>query len=102
MANDETTRDWVETSALTAPALLGAAAGLLVGELLHSNARRGIAIALGGLGLAALLPAVVDSIVTKVNGPNTPRGAQRRLDSIRSAGAEGYDVDEELAEHGVI
>lgn len=101
MANEELKRDWIETSALAAPALLGAAAGILAGELLHRNARRGLTLALGGLGIAALLPAVVEGVVNKVNGPNTRRGAQRRLDSIRAAGRAGY-VDDELEEHGVI
>ncbi len=41
---------WIETSALTAPALLGAAAGLLLGDLMHRSARRGVGIGLGALG----------------------------------------------------
>lgn len=99
------TRDWIETSALTAPALLGAAAGLLVGDLMHRSARRGIALALGGLGIAALLPMVVDGIANRVNGPCSARGARRRLEKIRDAGAGtvGFDdVDAELREQGLI
>jgi len=52
----ETTPAWIETSALTAPALLGAAAGLLLGDLMHRGARRGVGIGLGALGIAALSP----------------------------------------------
>jgi len=45
-------REWQETSALAAPALLGAAAGLLLGDLMHRGARRGLALGLGALGVA--------------------------------------------------
>ena len=58
----DTTPAWIETSALTAPALLGAAAGLLLGDLMHRGARRGVGIGLGALGIAALLPFVVGGV----------------------------------------
>ena len=93
-------RDWTENTALAAPALLGAAAGLILGEVMHSGARRGIAIGLAALGVAALVPLTVGGIVNKVNSPQTRRGARRRLEGIRSSG-EGF-VEEELMEVGVM
>lgn len=93
-------RDWTETTALAAPALLGAAAGLIVGEAMHTGARRGIAIGLAALGVAALVPLTVGGIVKKVNAPSTRRGAKRKLETIRSAG-DGY-VEDSLAQSGVM
>jgi hypothetical protein len=106
MFNDKRccSQDWQETSAMAAPALLGAAAGLLLGDLMHRGARRGVGLGLGILGVAALLPLAVGGIVKKVNGPATERGARRRLQGIRDAGASAHagDVDEELREQGLI
>lgn len=71
---------------MVAPTLLGAAAGLLVGEMMHSSARRGVAIGLAALGVAAVMPAAVVGIARLVNGPESRRGVQRRLRGIRDAG----------------
>ena len=38
------TPQWIEASALAAPALFGAAAGLLLSDLMHRNARRGVGV----------------------------------------------------------
>lgn len=84
---------------MVSPALLGAAAGLILGDIMHENARRGIAIALAALGVAALLPKAVTGIVHKVNGPESQRGVQRRLRGIRDA---GDGVESLLDETGVI
>lgn len=107
MADDsaDTSRDWIETTALAAPALLGAATGMLLGDLMHRGARKGIALALGGLGVAALVPFLVEGIANKVNGPNSARGVRRSIRKIRDAG-DGLpfynDVDDDLREQGVI
>lgn len=85
---------------MASPALLGAAAGLILGEVMHRNARRGMAIGLAALGVAALMPLAVSGIVDRVNGPRTRRGVQRRLRGIRDAG-DGF-VEDELEETGVI
>ncbi|MGE9271558.1 MAG: hypothetical protein ACQKBU_12205 [Verrucomicrobiales bacterium] len=90
---------WEETTALVSPALLGAAAGLILGEVMHANARRGIAIGLAGLGVAALMPLAVAGVVNKVNGPKTRRGVQRRLRKIRDS---GDTVEDGLSEVGII
>lgn len=92
--------EWTEASAMVSPALLGAAAGLILGEVMHTNARRGVAIGLAALGVAALMPLAVSGIVNRVNGPRTRRGVQRRLRGIRDAG-DGF-VEDELEEAGVI
>lgn len=97
---EEQDRAWSETAAMASPALLGVAAGLILGEIMHANARRGIAIGLAALGVAALMPMAVGGIVNKVNGPQTRRGAQRRLQGIRDAGGSMVDVG--LIEAGVI
>jgi hypothetical protein len=51
-----------------------------------------------------LLPLAVGGIVNKVNGPATERGARRRLQGIRDAGASPHEsgVDDELREQGLI
>ncbi len=101
----DTTPAWIETSALTAPALLGAAAGLLLADLMHPSARRGVGIGLGALGVAALLPFVVDGVASLVTGPKSKVGVRRKIQRIRDAGigTPDYDeVDEELREQGLI
>ncbi|NJM36883.1 MAG: hypothetical protein HC845_02860 [Akkermansiaceae bacterium] len=100
-----TTPAWVETSAMTAPALLGAAAGLLLGDMMHRGARRGIGIGLGALGVAALLPFVVGGVAGLVTGPKSKLGVRRKIQRIRDAGivSDDYDdVDEELRQQGLL
>lgn len=101
----ETTPAWIETSALSAPAILGAAAGFLVGDLMHRNARRGVGIGLAAVGVAMLVPYVFGGVRGLVTGPKSKFGVRRKIQSIRDAGigAPDYDsVDEELREQGVI
>lgn len=101
----ETTPAWIETSALIAPALLGASAGLLVSDLMHRRARRGLGVGLGALGIAALLPFVVGGVTFLVTGPRSKFGVRRKIQRIRDAGivAPVYnDVEEELREQGLI
>lgn len=103
--HSESTPAWIETSALTAPALLGAAAGLLLGDLMHRSARRGVGIGLGVLGVAALLPFAVGGVSWLVTGPKSRLGVRRKIQCIRDIGlgAPDYDeVDEELREQGLI
>jgi hypothetical protein len=101
----ESTPAWIETSAMTAPALLGAAAGLLLGDLMHRGARRGLGIGLGALGIAALMPAAVGGVTWLITGPKSRVGVRRKIQRIRDIGlgAPAYDeVDEELREQGLI
>jgi len=90
----ETTKKWVEKSSAAAPALFGAAAGIVLGDMMHRGARRPVAASLFCLAFAALAPAVTDVIKKKVAGPNTRRGNRRTLESIRDGGvpADGVDV----------
>lgn len=99
------TPQWIETSALVAPALLGTAAGLLLSDLMHRNARRGIGVGLGVLGILAILPFVVDGVADLVTGPRSRYGVRRKIQQIRDGGNGLPDhdgVDEELRERGLI
>lgn len=96
---DQSSCEWTEATAMAAPALLGAAAGVIVSDLLDRDAKKVASIALGALGILTLVPFLTSRIVRKVNSPSTERGARRRIDAIRSAGS---DVDAELEEQGII
>jgi len=91
--------------------LLGTAAGILLGESMHKGARRGVAIGLGALGVASLLPFIVGGVSFLVVGPRSKVGVKRRIQRIRDAGdgtsaasASMHDdeVDAQLREQGVI
>ncbi len=101
----ETTPGWIGTSALTAPALLGAAAGLLLGDLMHCRARRGVGIGLGVAGVAALLPFLVGGVTELVAGPRSKIGVRRKLQRIRDAGIAANvrdEVEDELRMQGLL
>ncbi len=102
----DTTPAWVESSALVAPVILGAAAGFLVGNLMHSGARRGFGFGLGILGIAALLPFAVDGVADLITGPRSKFGVKRKIQKIRDIGLgspfQEDEVDMELRERGVI
>lgn len=101
----EDTPAWVEQSATVAPALIGAAAGLLLGDLMHKQARRGLGIGLGALGVAALLPFAVGGVNWLITGPRSKFGVRRKIQKIRDIGAgyaEDDEVDQELREQGII
>lgn len=101
----DTTPAWIETTALTAPALLGAAAGLLLGDAMHPGARRGVGLALGALGVVALLPFVVGGVTGLVTGPRSKVGVRRNIQRIRDAGIVAPDygsVEDELREQGLL
>lgn len=102
---NEVTPQWAENSALTAPALLGASAGLLLGDLMHGNARRGVGIGLGVIGVALAAPFLFGNIRGLITGPKSKIGVRRSIQSIRDAGIGAPDedsVDAELREQGVI
>ncbi len=105
MANDGERQAWIEGLAMAAPVLLGGAAGLLLGEMMHRNARRGVAVGLLAAGVAALAPAVTEGIMRRINAPDTKRGIRRRLRGIRDAGFATGDysyLDEQMEKQGVI
>lgn len=82
----EVRKNWKEVSSAAAPTVLGVAAGILLGDMMHRGARRPVAFSLACLGMAALTPTVVGAVKNKVSGPQTARGSRRTLDSIRNAG----------------
>jgi len=101
----DTTPVWVEGSALAAPVILGAATGLLVGDMMNGTARRGLGVSLGILGIVALLPFAVDEVAALITGPRSKFGVNRKIQKIRDIGVvyTGDDeVDDELRERGVI
>ena len=89
----EEPKDWVDTTAAFAPAVLGAAAGMLVADVLDEKARKPIGLSLGCLGLAALTPLLVNVVVNKVNGPRTERGSLRTLRGIRDGSIPTRDIN---------
>ena len=94
-------RDWVDTTAAFAPAVLGAAAGILVSEAMSSRARRPIGLSLACIGFAALPPMLVETAMKKVRGPGTRRGSLRTLQGIREHGLQACEikhVEDELGE----
>lgn len=88
MPQDQTdNKNWVDASAAAAPTLLGAAAGVLVADLIHPESRRPVGITLAALGACALAPLIVGAAVDLVNGPSSRYGSRRTLRNIRDAGA---------------
>ena len=51
---------WAETTADVGSAVLGAAVGIVVGDLIKEEARKPVAFVVACLGVAAIVPAVVD------------------------------------------
>lgn len=96
---------WVENAAIASPALLGAAAGLLLADLMHPNARRVVGVGIGALGVAALAPLVYGGLRGLVLGPRSKFGVRRSIQKIRDAGIGAPDedpVDRELRDQGVL
>lgn len=89
---------WAETTADVGSAVLGAAVGIVVSDLIKEEARKPVAFVVACIGIAAIVPAIVDGVREVVAGPNTRRGVKRTLRSIRDAGVgtrEGDLVEEE-------
>lgn len=87
-------RSWVETAAVTSPALVGLAAGILLGDAMRKGARKPTALILASLGLAAAAPLLSGTIVNKVKGPTTARGRRRTLQGIREGGIHADEIAE--------
>lgn len=79
-------KNWKKKSSAAAPTVMGVAAGIVIGDLMHRGARRPVAIALACIGLLAVSPTVVGAVKKKVAGPQTKRGSRKTLDSIRNGG----------------
>lgn len=85
-AQPEVRKNWKEVTSAAAPTVLGVAAGILLGDMMHRGARRPVAFSLACLGMLAVTPTVVGVVKKKVAGPQTARGSRRTLDGIRNAG----------------
>ncbi len=79
-------KNWKEMSSAAAPTVLGVAAGIFLGDMMHRGARRPVAFSLACIGMAAITPTVVGVVKKKVAGPQTKRGSQKTLEGIRNAG----------------
>lgn len=64
-------------------AAIGAGLGLLIAARFSRSTRNATAIGLLALGVAANLPSVVAGLNELINGPESNRGLQKRLRSIR-------------------
>jgi hypothetical protein len=73
---------------------VGLGIGILLAEKIKQPARQATAIALVSIGTLAALPYVVKLALERINRPESDRGSQARLRSIR--GASGYSNDAEV------
>jgi len=99
MSQDQSDKNWVETSASFAPAVLGAAVGVVVGDLVDRDTRRPVALTLAAIGLCALAPSAVGFIADLLVGPESRHGSQKTLRRIRDAGLTGTefpDLEDEM------
>ena len=94
MPQDTSDKNWIETTASFAPAVLGAAAGVVLSDLMDRDSRRPVALTLAALGLAALAPSLVETVADLVNGPNSRWGSRRTLQQIRDAGMSSDEFEE--------
>jgi hypothetical protein len=69
-------------------AAFGLGLGMLVAERLNRPARKATAIALVSVGTLAVIPLLVKTAMERINRPESTRGMERRLRSIR--GDSGY------------
>lgn len=82
----EVRKNWKEVSSTVAPSVLGMAAGIILGDMMHRGARRPVAFSLACFGMLAVTPTVVGAVKNKVAGPQTARGSRKTLEGIRNVG----------------
>lgn len=75
-------------------AAFGLGVGLLMAERMKRPARQATAIALVSVGTLAVIPLLVKVALERINRPESDRGMQRRLRSIR--GDSGYSSEENV------
>ncbi len=71
----------------------GLGLGLLIAERLDRPARQATAIALVSVGTLAIIPLLVKKAMERINRPESERGMQRRLRSIRGDSGYRSEVD---------
>lgn len=64
-------------------AAIGAGLGLLIAARFSRSTRHATAFGLLAIGIAANLPAIISNLNEFINGPESNRGLQKRLRSIR-------------------
>lgn len=80
-----------------APAAVGCAVGILLGEKMSKRSAQVSAFALVSVGLISAAPYMVDYVMKRINGPWTARGQRRQRSIIRDgalpAEAEFYEME---------
>ncbi len=86
------------------PAAIGFAMGILAGGKLRPNTRSTAALVALSAGLLTAAPLAFDYVKRRLNGPDSQRGSDRRLRSIRDAGvpANGDVYGEDTAETNIV
>lgn len=74
-------------------AAFGLGLGMLVAERLDRPARKATAIALVSVGTLAVIPLLVKKAMERINRPESTRGMQQRLRSIRGDSGYRSEVD---------
>ena len=72
---------------------VGLGIGMLLAEKIKQPARQATAIALVSIGALAALPFFVKLALERINRPESERGSQARLRSIRRASDYSHDAD---------
>jgi hypothetical protein len=72
---------------------VGLGIGILLAEKIKHPARQATAIALVSIGALAALPYMVKLALERINRPESDRGSQARLRSIRGASGYSHDAD---------
>ena len=67
MSPIEIPRSWSDATAEMSPVILGMAAGIFLGDLMHRGARRPVAFTLGCIGVAAAAPFLVEAVKDRNN-----------------------------------
>lgn len=103
MVNNEETPEVVDRTLLTtaitvAPAAVGCAVGVLLGDQLKKGQRGNVATALFTLGALVAVPAAVDCVTKLINGPVSKAGANRTLKGIRHSDGVPFEEPYEQVE----
>ena len=72
---------------------VGLGIGLLLADKIKEPARQATAVALLSIGTLAALPFFVKLALERINRPESERGSQARLRSIRRASDYSHDAD---------
>jgi hypothetical protein len=72
---------------------VGLGIGILLADKIKESARQATAVALLSIGTLAALPFFVKLALERINRPESERGSQARLRSIRRASDYSHDAD---------